>query len=148
MFIIFLISQNFILKKLGFFFLISLSRNYFPYLFTANEYLFVSPNRYVFPGAEVYDKEDDSDSSSGNSDSDTDSDDEASDEDPKPEGAEQSADTSANPSSADDASANPSADDAEQIPANTSSQPQSNEVVFSKITTENNPTLEKNDDDQ
>merc|ERR1712203_948151 len=91
-----------------------------------NEYLFVSPNRYVFPGAEVYDKEDDSDSSSGNSDSDTDSDDEASDEDPKPEGAEQSADTSANPS-------------AEQIPANTSSQPQSNEVVFSKITTENSP---------
>ena len=105
--------------------------------------MFVSPNRYVFPGAEVYDKEDDSDSSSGNSDSDTDSDDEASDEDPKPEGAEQSADTSANPSA--DASANPSA---EQIPANTSSQPQSNEVVFSKITTENNPTLEKNDDDQ
>merc|ERR1712203_1127239 len=89
-----------------------------------NEYLFVSPNRYVFPGAEVYDKEDDSDSSSGNSDSDTDSDDEASDEDPKPEGAEQSADTSANPSA--DAPANPSA---EQIPANTSSQPQSNEVV-------------------
>merc|ERR1711988_57876 len=39
----------------------------------SNEYLFVSPNRYVFPGAEVYDKEDDSDSSSGNSDSDTDS---------------------------------------------------------------------------
>merc|ERR1712020_133333 len=66
----------------------------------SKEYLFVSPNRYVFPGAEVYDKEDDSDSSSGNSDSDTDSDDEASDEDPnrisgpdpKPEGsAEQSA---------------------------------------------------------
>ena len=42
----------------------------------------ISPNRYVFPGAEVFDKEDDSDSSSGNSDSDTDSDDEASDEDP------------------------------------------------------------------
>jgi len=52
----------------------------------------------------------------------------------RPEGAEQSADTSANPS-------------AEQNPANISSQPQSNEVVFSKITTENNPTLEKNDDD-
>ena len=35
----------------------------------------ISPNRYVFPGAEVFDKEDDSDSSSGNSDSDTGSDD-------------------------------------------------------------------------
>ena len=36
----------------------------------------------VFPGTEVFDKEDGSDSSSGNSDSDTDSDDEESDEDP------------------------------------------------------------------
>ena len=131
--------------------LISISRNYLPYLFTANEYLFVSPNRYVFPGAEVYDKEDDSDSSSGNSDSDTDSDDEASDEDPnrisgpdpKPEGsAEQSASLLA------DTSANTSAN-AQQIPTNNSSisQPQSSEVGFSKSTENINPTtLEKTDD--
>jgi len=117
----------------------------------SNEYLFVSPNRYVFPGAEVYDKEDDSDSSSGNSDSDTDSDDEASDEDPnrisgpdpKPEGsAEQSASLLA------DTSANTSAN-AQQIPTNNSSisQPQSNEVGFSKSTENINPTtLEKTDD--
>merc|ERR1712223_530114 len=117
----------------------------------SNEYLFVSPNRYVFPGAEVYDKEDDSDSSSGNSDSDTDSDDEASDEDPnrisgpdpKPEGsAEQSASLLA------DTSANTSAN-AQQIPTNNSSisQPQSSEVGFSKSTENINPTtLEKTDD--
>ena len=49
-----------------------------------NEFLFVSPNRYVFPGAEVFDKEDESDCSSNNSDSDTDSDDEASDEENNP----------------------------------------------------------------
>ena len=44
-----------------------------------NEFLFVSPNRYVFPGAEVFDRDDDDESeiSSNNSDSDTDSDDEA-----------------------------------------------------------------------
>ena len=124
---------------------------YLPYLFTAKEYLFVSPNRYVFPGAEVYDKEDDSDSSSGNSDSDTDSDDEASDEDPnrisgpdpKPEGSdEQSASLLA------DTSANTSAN-AQQIPTNNSStsQPQSSEVGFSKSTENINPTtLEKTDD--
>merc|ERR1712088_272747 len=117
----------------------------------SKEYLFVSPNRYVFPGAEVYDKEDDSDSSSGNSDSDTDSDDEASDEDPnrisgpdpKPEGStEQSASLLA------DTSANTSAN-AQQIPTNNSStsQPQSSEVGFSKSTKNINPTtLEKTDD--
>merc|ERR1712141_557839 len=44
-----------------------------------NEYFYVEPNRYVFPGAEVYDNDDESDISSRNSDSgsDTDSDDEA-----------------------------------------------------------------------
>ena len=47
--------------------------------FSANEYLFIAPNRYVFPGAEVFDRDDDdeSDISSNNSGSDTDSDDEA-----------------------------------------------------------------------
>ena len=52
---------------------------FFLYYFTANEYFYVEPNRYVFPGAEVYDNDDESDISSRNSDSgsDTDSDDEA-----------------------------------------------------------------------
>ena len=54
------------------------------FTFSENEFLFVSPNRYVFPGAEVFDKEDESDCSSNNSDSDTDSDDEASDEENNP----------------------------------------------------------------
>ena len=51
----------------------------FVYIFTDNEYFYVEPNRYVFPGAEVYDNDDESDISSRNSDSgsDTDSDDEA-----------------------------------------------------------------------
>ena len=54
--------------------------NYFMILiFSDNEYFYVEPNRYVFPGAEVYDNDDESDISSRNSDSgsDTDSDDEA-----------------------------------------------------------------------
>jgi hypothetical protein len=47
----------------------------------AGEFLFVSPSRYVFPGAEVYDKDDDDSSSSSSDDnsSDADSDDENSD---------------------------------------------------------------------
>merc|ERR1719228_499913 len=44
-----------------------------------NEFLFTSPNRYVFPGAEVIDRDDESDISSNHSGSDTDSDDEAGD---------------------------------------------------------------------
>ena len=63
--------------------------------FSANEYLFVAPNRYVFPGAEVFDREDDeSDISSNNSGSDTDSDDEAdsSDDDKKKQKDQQAAD--------------------------------------------------------
>merc|ERR1711988_1063527 len=44
-----------------------------------NEFLFTSPNRYVFPGAEVIDRDDESDVSSNHSGSDTDSDDEAGD---------------------------------------------------------------------
>ena len=56
------------------------------FYFTANEYLYVEPNRYVFPGAEVYDNDDESDISSRNSDSgsDTDSDDEAENSDSSP----------------------------------------------------------------
>merc|ERR1719228_854863 len=45
----------------------------------SNEFLFTSPNRYVFPGAEVFDRDDESDISSNHSGSDTDSDDEAGD---------------------------------------------------------------------
>jgi NAD-dependent deacetylase sirtuin 1 len=45
----------------------------------SNEFLFTSPNRYVFPGAEVIDRDDESDISSNHSGSDTDSDDEAGD---------------------------------------------------------------------
>jgi len=61
--------------------------NYLPFFyFTANEYLYVEPNRYVFPGAEAYDNDDESDISSRNSDSgsDTDSDDEAENSDSSP----------------------------------------------------------------
>merc|ERR1712238_166785 len=47
----------------------------------SHEYLFTSPNRYVFPGAEVFEREDESDISSNNSGSDTDSDDEGSSDD-------------------------------------------------------------------
>merc|ERR1712223_1134143 len=44
----------------------------------SHEFLFTSPNRYVFPGAEVFDRDDcESEISSNNSGSDTDSDDEA-----------------------------------------------------------------------
>merc|ERR1711935_908154 len=47
----------------------------------SHEFLFTSPNRYVFPGAEVFEREDESDISSNNSGSDTDSDDEGSSDD-------------------------------------------------------------------
>merc|ERR1739838_855976 len=47
----------------------------------SHEFLFTSPNRYVFPGAEVSEREDESDISSNNSGSDTDSDDEGSSDD-------------------------------------------------------------------
>merc|ERR1712029_19380 len=40
----------------------------------SHEFLYTSPNRYVFPGAEVFDRDDESDISSNNSGSDTDSD--------------------------------------------------------------------------
>merc|ERR1711874_356846 len=45
----------------------------------SNEFLFTSPNRYVFPGAEVFDRDDESDISSNHSGSDTDSDEEGGD---------------------------------------------------------------------
>lgn len=51
----------------------------------------MAPNRYVFPGAEVYENDDESDLSSNHSGSDTDSDDEAdsSDHDKQPNNEQQ-----------------------------------------------------------
>merc|ERR1711971_1105779 len=94
----------------------------------SHEFLFTSPNRYVFPGAEVFEREDESDISSNNSGSDTDSDDEGSSDD----NVEQKKNSSNCNGNSDQKNSNPDLNSTKTKNADQEEKKSSNDVVDTK----------------